>query len=113
MGARRDGKKEGAFTVSKAASESTSSRATFSTAQDAQPVTLEDVPEFVEERARLKNEERARQIGNLLLAASLAFSILRRAVSSWRAKRAEAKAKAGRPSDDEEDTENETNEEEA
>jgi hypothetical protein len=34
-------------------------------------------------------------------------------VSSWRAKRAEAKAKAGRPSDDEEDTENETNEEEA
>ena len=65
MGARRGGGRDGAFTVSKAASDSASSRATFSTARDAQSVTLDDVPEFVEERARAKSEERARRIGNL------------------------------------------------
>ena len=93
---------------------SASSRATFSTARDAQSVTLDDVPEFVEERARAKSEERARRIGNLLLAASLLFGVVRRAVDSWRARRAEAKAKAKRPSDDdEEEKENETKEEEA
>ena len=112
MGARRGGGRDGAFTVSKAASDSASSRATFSTARDAQSVTLDDVPEFVEERARAKSEERARRIGNLLLAASLLFGVVRRAVDSWRARRAEAKAK--RPSDDdEEEKENETKEEEA
>ena len=114
MGARRGGGRDGAFTVSKAASDSASSRATFSTARDAQSVTLDDVPEFVEERARAKIEERARRIGNLLLAASLLFGVVRRAVDSWRARRAEAKAKAKRPSDDdEEEKENETKEEEA
>jgi|TARA_B100000683_G_scaffold14985_1_gene15105 hypothetical protein len=114
MGARRGGGRDGAFTVSKAASDSASSRATFSTARDAQSVTLDDVPEFVEERARAKSEERARRIGNLLLAASLLFGVVRRAVDSWRARRAEAKAKAKRPSDDdEEEKENETKEEEA
>jgi len=83
-------------------------------ARDAQSVTLDDVPEFVEERARAKSEERARRIGNLLLAASLLFGVVRRAVDSWRARRAEAKAKAKRPSDDdEEEKENETKEEEA
>ena len=54
MGARRGGGRDGAFTVSKAASDSASSRATFSTARDAQSVTLDDVPEFVEERARAR-----------------------------------------------------------
>ena len=45
MGARRGGGRDGAFTVSKAASDSASSRATFSTARDAQSVTLDDVPD--------------------------------------------------------------------
>ena len=68
MGARRGGGgRDGAFTVSKAASDSASSRATFSTARDAQSVTLDDVPEFRRERARARRArgERARRIGNL------------------------------------------------
>ena len=57
------------------------------TSASPQRVTLDDIEEFVEEAKRRANEERARTIGNGLLAVSLAVSIVRRLVENVRERR--------------------------
>ena len=50
-------------------------------------MTLDDVEEFVEEARRRANEERARTIGNGVLAVALVIGIVRRLVERVRERR--------------------------
>jgi len=79
-----------AFTLSASRATSPNDRANFVTSASPQRVTLDDIEEFVEEAKRRANEERARTIGNGLLAVSLAVlavSIVRRLVENVRERR--------------------------
>jgi hypothetical protein len=91
MGARAtrgDDAKRASFTVSARATTAHGARASFATTATAQRVTLDDVDEFNEEKRRAANDARARTIGNALLAASLLWSAVRGAWTSWRRRRA-------------------------
>lgn len=73
-----------AFTLSASRATSPSDRANFVTSASPQRVTLDDVEEFVEEAKRRANEERARTIGNGVLAVTLVIGIVRRLVERVR-----------------------------
>lgn len=76
-----------AFTLSASRATSPSDRAHFVTTASPQRVTLDDVEEFVEEAKRRANEERARTIGNGVLAVTLVIGIVRRLVERVRERR--------------------------
>ena len=76
-----------AFTLSASRPTSPSDRANFTTNASPQRVTLDDVDEFVEEAKRRANEERARTIGNGVLAVTLVIGIVRRLVERVRERR--------------------------
>jgi flagellar biosynthesis/type III secretory pathway M-ring protein FliF/YscJ len=76
-----------AFTLSASRATSPSDRANFTTNASPQRVTLDDVEEFVEEAKRRANEERARTIGNGVLAVTLVIGIVRRLVERVRERR--------------------------
>lgn len=76
-----------AFTLSASRATSPSDRANFVTTASPQRVTLDDVEEFVEEAKRRANEERARTIGNGVLAVTLVIGIVRRLVERVRERR--------------------------
>ena len=94
---------DGAFTLSKrAAATASTETASLATAPREQRVTLDDVEEFVEERKRAENDARARNVGNALLAASLAWSAARRAWEAWRRRREAREGTATRDEDEDE-----------
>ena len=88
--------KRGGFSVSAAAEPRHAKPVRF--VEDAsartRAVTLEDVPEFVEERKRRANEERARAIANGGVALGLAWSVACRVWEAWRRRRDATRANA-------------------